>query len=145
MANKNNETVTVPAAEFEQMKQQLALLSKFMASDAKAKSAAEKQREEEERLLEITREANARSVKRVSFYIDRGNRWGNQNTEVAINGVQYVIPKGREVKIPRCVAEVIENAEKQINCAYALQDEKAAEFERVGLLSPFTSGMTVGG
>lgn len=142
---KKTDTVTVPAEEFEQMKQQMALLSKFMTSDAKAKTAAERKEAKEERLIELTLRGNAKGMERVTVYIDKGNRWGNKNAEVSINGVQYVIPKGRNVKIPRCVAEVIENAEKQINRAYDMQDEKAAEFEKAQTMGAFASGYAVGG
>jgi hypothetical protein len=116
-----------------------------MISDAKAKTAAERKAAEEERLIELTLRGNAKGMERVTVYIDKGNRWGNKNAEVSINGVQYVIPKGRNVKIPRCVAEVIENAEKQINRAYDMQDEKAAEFEKAQTMGAFASGYAVGG
>lgn len=142
---KADEMIKVPASEFEQMKEQLALLSKFMTSDAKMKTAEEKKREDEERLINQVLENNRKAMEMVKVHIERGNRWGNKNAEVCINGKQYVIPKGRDVMLPRCVAEVIANSEKQINVAYDMQDEKVAEFEEADSARVFAGGYAVGG
>ena len=121
--------VTVSKAEFEQMKEQLALLQRLMTSDSRYKTAEVKKREEEEETIEFIKSVNDKSMEPVTVHLDRGNLKGNKNAEVSINGVQYIVPKGKDVTIPRCVAEVLLNAEKQKEAAYDLQGERSADFE----------------
>lgn len=142
LQEKQNDTVTVSAAEFNEMKEQLKLLSKLMTSEDRFKSGEAKKAEEEERLMEQVREANKNAMELVKVHVERGNLKGNRNAEVAINGVQYTIPKGKDVMVPRCVAEVLENAEKQRDAAYALQEEKTAEYATAEASGAF-DGITV--
>ena len=37
----------------------------------------------------------------------------NEDVFVALNGRRYLIKRGEEVKIPRCIKEVLDNAEAQ--------------------------------
>ena len=59
-----------------------------------------------------------------------GSLRGKKNLEVSINGVQYLVNRGVDVKVPRKVAEVIENSMKQREAAFGLQDRRAAEAKR---------------
>lgn len=142
LQEEQGDTVTVSAAEFNEMKEQLKLLSKFMASEDRFKSGADKRAEEEEKMLEQVRESNKRAKELVKVHVDRGNLKGNRNAEVSINGKQYLVPKGVDVMVPRCVAETLEIAEKQRNAAYALQEEKTAEYATAEASGAF-EGITV--
>lgn len=142
LQEEQGDTVTVSAAEFNEMKEQLKLLSKLMTSENRLKSREAKRAEEEEKLMEQVRKSNEGAMELVKIHVDRGNLKGNRNAEVAINGVQYTIPKGKDVMVPRCVAEVLENAERQRNAAYALQEEKSAEYETAKASGAF-DGITV--
>ena len=55
---------------------------------------------------------------------------GSKNIEVSLNGKQYLIPRGQTVQVPRCVAEIVDNAKVQRDAALGLQDRRAAELAR---------------
>lgn len=135
-------TVTVSAEEFKAMQEQLAVLTKYMAGENRVKSAQDKKLEEESKLLELVEAANKDALKKVKIHVEKGNLKGNKNAEVAINGVQFIIPKGQDEMVPRCVAEVLENAERQKNAAYAMQEEKSIEYEQARIQGAF-NGMSV--
>lgn len=139
---KTAETVTVNKEEFDAMKEQLAMLTKFMTSENRYKSAADKKLEEEQKLLDVVNKANEAALEKVKVHVEKGNLKGNKNAEVAINGTQFIIPKGKDEMVPRCVAEVLENAEKQKNAAYAMQEEKSEEYEQAQTQGAF-KGMGV--
>lgn len=142
-AESSGNTVTVSAEEFQEMQQQLKLMSQYLASDNRMKSAAAEKEEAEEKLLQKIREANKRSMEPVKIHVDRGNMRNSRNVEVAINGVQYLVPRGVDVMVPRCVAEVINNAEKQRDNAFAMQEEKSAEFVTAEAQGAFNGGFAV--
>jgi hypothetical protein len=127
--NKEPEMVTVPREEFEALKAQMALMAQKMAAEDRQKSKAELSAEAAAAEAEAVKTANAEAEELVDYYVDTGSLRSNQNVEVAINGVQYVIPRGKAVKIPRKVVNVIENAKKQKAAAYKLQKERKAEAE----------------
>ena len=135
-------TVTVSAEEFKAMQEQLAVLTKYMAGENRVKSAQDKKLEEENKLLELVNAANKNAMEKVKIHVEKGNLKGNKNAEVAINGVQFIIPKGQDEMVPRCVAEVLENAERQKNAAYAMQEEKSTEYEQAQIQGAF-KGMSV--
>lgn len=135
-------TVTVPAEEFKAMQEQLAVLTKYMAGENRVKSAQDKKLEEESKLLELIEAANKEAMEKVKIHVEKGNLKGNKNAEVSINGVQFIIPKGQDVMVPRCVAKVLENAERQKNAAYAMQEEKSIEYEQAQSQGAF-NGMSV--
>lgn len=49
---------------------------------------------------------------RVEVFIPRGGERGDPNLTVGLNGVNYVIPRGKKSMVPRCVAEEIMRSEK---------------------------------
>ena len=50
--------------------------------------------------------------KRVSVFIPRGASNEDPNLFVSINGVNYLLPRGKESLVPECVARVIDQANK---------------------------------
>lgn len=56
---------------------------------------------------------------RVEVYIPKGNANDEPNLFVGINGVNYLLPKGKTSKVPRCVAEEVALSLK----AQRMQDE----------------------
>ena len=80
-------------------------------------------------MLEIVNKANERGAEMVEMHIDKGSLKSNKNLELNINGVQTIIPKGQTVTIPRKVAAIIENSEKQQAIALGIQAERAKEAE----------------
>jgi hypothetical protein len=105
------------------------MMEQKLVSEERQKSLSDKRREEEEALVAKTVAANEQAMEMVDCYVDLGSLRSNKNIEVAINGKQYVVPRGQQVRIPRCVKEVIENSLKQRATAFGLQDKKKADFE----------------
>lgn len=108
-------------AQLDELKAQLEDLLKGAAADKTAEAEAQR--------IEAEKEAQ-RAMEPVEIYIDKGAMKSNQNVEVAINGVQYIIKKGERVTVPRCVAEVIRNSEHQKDLARGLMEEKNSEYRR---------------
>lgn len=127
---KAEKTVTMTEAEFEALKADMLLLKKQIASEQRLKTAAEKAQEETEAEIERIRAANEKAEELVTVHVEMGSLRGKKNLEVSINGVQYLVNRGVDVKVPRKVAEVIENSMKQREAAFGLQDRRAAEAER---------------
>lgn len=48
---------------------------------------------------------------RVKIKIPRGNAKDEQDVFVGINGVNYIVPKGKEVSVPDFVAQEIERSQ----------------------------------
>ena len=129
-AENAEKTVTMTEAEFEALKADMLLLKKQIASEQRLKTAAEKAQEETEAEIERIRAANEKAEELVTVHVEMGSLRGKKNLEVSINGVQYLVNRGVDVKVPRKVAEVIENSMKQREAAFGLQDRRAAEAER---------------
>lgn len=123
------EMVTVPFEEFREMQAQLALLTQQITSEEHRKAVKGEAALEEEKQLEQVRAANEMAKEETEYYIDEGSIKSNKNVNVSINGVQYIIPKGETVKIPRAVAEIIDNSKRQRAAAFGLQDKRKAAFE----------------
>ena len=123
------ETVTVPLEEFKAMQAQLALLTQQITSEERMKAIKGEAALEDEKLLEQVRAANEKAKEEIEYYIDEGSIKSNKNVNVSINGVQYIIPKGQTVKIPRGVSEIIDNSKRQRAAAFGLQDKRKAAFE----------------
>lgn len=121
------ETVTVSKADFEALLNDMKLMKQQLASEDRLKSAKEQQLIADEEARKRAEEGNARAMELTDVHVDLGNLRGSKNVEVSINGKQYVIPRGKTVQVPRCVAEVIENARKQREIAYGLQEQRADE------------------
>lgn len=127
---KAEKTVTMTEAEFEAFKADMLLLKKQIASEQRLKTAAEKAQEETEAEIERIRAANEKAEELVTVHVEMGSLRGKKNLEVSINGVQYLVNRGVDVKVPRKVAEVIENSMKQREAAFGLQDRRAEEAKR---------------
>jgi predicted nucleotide-binding protein (sugar kinase/HSP70/actin superfamily) len=61
----------------------------------------------------------------VKIPLERGKK--NKEYYVALNGRPYMIKRGMEVEVPKGVAEVIANSEKQILKSLEYQDSMASE------------------
>lgn len=129
------ETVEIPKEQFEQlmsgyedMKNQIAVLTKQTVENDNFRRSADLKRQEEERLLKIIEEENAKGEELVDVYLDMGSLRSNKNAEVSINGVQNIVPKGETVQVKRSLKEVIDNADKQKAIALDLQDRMSAEY-----------------
>ena len=110
---------------YEDMKNQIAMLTKQAAENDSLRSSKENKR----KLLELVKKANAEGEELVDLHIDSGAIRSNKNAEVSINGVQTIIPKGETVQVKRCLKEIIENSEKQRNIAMGLQEERNTEYK----------------
>lgn len=115
---------------YEDMKNQLAVLTKQAAENDNLNKSTDFTRQEEERLLEIIRAENAKGEELVNLHIERGSLKSNQNSEVSINGSQAIVPKGEDVMVKRKLKEVVDNSEKQKAAALALQDKLSEEYQK---------------
>lgn len=115
---------------YEDMKNQLAVLTKQVAENDNLNKSTDFTRQEEERLLEIIRAENAKGEELVNLHIERGSLKSNQNSEVSINGSQAIVPKGEDVMVKRKLKEVVDNSEKQKKAALALQDKLSEEYQK---------------
>ncbi|MGN1434058.1 MAG: hypothetical protein ACI4XI_10195 [Ruminococcus sp.] len=129
------ETVEIPKEQLEQlmsgyedMKNQIAVLTKQTVENDNFRKSTDLKRQEEERLLKIVEEANAKGEELVDLYLDMGSLRSNKNAEVSINGVQNIVPKGEAVQVKRSLKEVIDNANKQKAIALDLQDRMSAQY-----------------
>lgn len=124
------ETVTVSKAEFDALLADMQLMKQQLVSEDRKKALADKKQLEAEETVRRIEEQNKKAMELVDYHVELGSIRSNKNVEVSLNGKQYVIPRGKTVKIPRAVAEVIENAKEQTMLASGFQEQKAAEFER---------------
>ena len=129
------ETVEIPKEQLEQlmsgyedMKNQIAVLTKQTVENDNFRKSTDLKRQEEERLLKIVEEENAKGEELVDVHLDMGSLRSNKNAEVSINGVQNIVPKGETVQVKRSLKEVIDNADKQKAIALDLQDRMSAEY-----------------
>lgn len=113
---------------YEDMKNQIAVLTKQTVENDNFRRSTDLKRQEEERLLKIIEEENAKGDELVDVYLDMGSLRSNKNAEVSINGVQNIVPKGETVQVKRSLKEVIDNADKQKAIALDLQDRMSAEY-----------------
>ena len=111
---------------YAELQRQLAFVNQRMdhGGDESKAIAAEKERE----LLGIVKKANEEAKEEVEIHVDLGGVKTNKNVDISINGVQYVVQKGVTVRVPKKVAEVIENAKKQSEISKGIQKEKTAEY-----------------
>ena len=134
--NSANESIEIPKAQldeilknYEDMKNQVALLTKQTAENSSRIDLKSMKLEEERQLLALVKQANAEGEELVEVHIDSGAIRSNKNAEVSINGIQTIIPKGQTVKIKRSLKEIIDNSEKQKNIALGLQEERNTEYK----------------
>lgn len=124
------QTVTISKEDFEALMADVKLMKQQLASEERKKSLADKALEREEEELARIEESNKRAEEIVEYMAPTGSLLSNKNLEVSINGKQYVVPRGVVVKIPRKVKEVIENAIKQRNISFGLQEKMKDEFAK---------------
>lgn len=65
--------------------------------------------------------------KRVEVYIPRTSDRESPNLFVSINGVNYLLPRGKESMVPKEVAEEIERSAKAVDRFYETQEAQAAK------------------
>ena len=122
-------------ADNEEMKAEILKIKKDSESASKIVSTEQRKIAEEQRLIELTKAANAEAAEEVEAYVDLGAIKSNKNIEMSINGKQYIIPKGQKVMIPKAVKEGIENSKIQQSFAFGVQRKYADEAnkaEKVG-------------
>lgn len=117
-------------AGYDEMKNQIAVLTKQAATDEKRKISESRKLEEEQRLLELVQSANTAAEEEVEIHVDLGSLRSNKNAEVSINGTQNIIPKGKTLKVKKNVAEIIENSKKQREISLGLQNGRNKEYEK---------------
>lgn len=64
--------------------------------------------------------------KMVKILLPRGRKNEENFVIVSVNGRSWKIMRGVEVKVPRCVAEVLENAQMMAEEARRYVDERAS-------------------
>ena len=64
--------------------------------------------------------------KMVTVTLPRGRQQAENFVIVSVNGRSWKIMRGEEVKVPRCVAEVLENAQMMAEEARRYVDERAS-------------------
>lgn len=60
--------------------------------------------------------------KRVEVFIPRGGDRADPNFFVGINGVNYLLPRGKKSMVPAAVAEEIKRSEKAADALYESMD-----------------------
>lgn len=131
----STETVTLSKEQLDTILAQLEETNKKVEelTEQASKQPATKQeiqQANERKLLEQIERANSDSEEQVEVYIDKGSLKSNKNLEVNACGRQFIIPKGQTVKVPKYVKEVIDNADKQMEEALHLQDQRAEEAQK---------------
>lgn len=61
---------------------------------------------------------------RVEIFIPRGSDREDPNLFVGINGVNYLLPRGKKSMVPKAVACEIERSGKAVELFYESMDEK---------------------
>lgn len=124
------ETVTLSKAAFEELLADVKLMKDKLANEERLRGVSNEKLLAEQAELERVQRENEKAMELVDIHVDLGNMRGSKNIEVSLNGKQYLIPRGQTVQVPRCVAEIVENAKKQKDAALGLQDRRAAELAR---------------
>ena len=125
----NEEDIAEIKKAYEEMKSQIAVLTKQAASNQANLDSKAKKLEEEKKLLELVNKANADSEELVEIHVDVGSIRSNKNLEVSINGVQTTMPKGETVQVKKSVKEIVDNAKMQKSIALGLQEQKNTEYK----------------
>lgn len=124
------ETVTLSKAAFEELLADVKLMKDKLANEERLRGVSSEKLLAEQAELERVQRENEKAMELVDIHVDLGNMRGSKNIEVSLNGKQYLIPRGQTVQVPRCVAEIVENAKVQRDAALGLQDRRAAELAR---------------
>ena len=121
--NKNQNQPQQVDAEKEQLLKQIEALQKANAdAEARASAAEKSNAEAEAKLAEMqnkaaeTKETPAPDVtERVEVFVPRGSINDEPNLLIAVNGVNYLLPKGKQSLVPKFVAEEYERSKKAQN------------------------------
>lgn len=68
------------------------------------------------------REREMEESKRVEIFIPRGSDREDPNLFVAVNGVNYLLPRGKKSMVPEHVAREIQRSEKAADIFYENMD-----------------------
>lgn len=126
---EQEKTVTISEAQLKAMLADITLMKEKLASEERQRGISDNKKLEAEKTIRRIEEMNAKAMELVEYHAEMGSIRSNKNIEVSVNGKQYVVPRGKTVKIPRCVAEVLDNAQNQRNIAYGTLEEKADELK----------------
>lgn len=90
---------------------------------------------EEVKVGETTEEVKAKAKpeenpdERVNIYLMRDSDKYKGDVFVQVNGVGYIIQRGKNVKVPKAVAEVLQNSQEQDTKAAEFIDQESEKFE----------------
>lgn len=129
MSNKNNETKTPKApdtavtpntgadealkAENEALKAELEALKAQAEKAAAAKAKLEA--------------PNVPDNERVEIYVPKGNANDEPNLLISVNGVNYLLPKGKTSKVPKFIAEEFKRSQRAVETQDKHVDKMLAE------------------
>lgn len=129
MSNKNNETKTPKApdtavtpntgadealkAENEALKAELEALKAQAEKAAAAKAKLEA--------------PNVPDNERVEIYVPKGNANDEHNLLISVNGVNYLLPKGKTSKVPKFIAEEFKRSQRAVETQDKHVDKMLAE------------------
>lgn len=129
MSNKNNETKTSKAPDtavtpvtgaYEALKaENESLKAELEALKAQAEKAA---------AAKVKLEApNVPDNERVEIYVPKGNANDEHNLLISVNGVNYLLPKGKTSKAPKFIAEEFKRSQRAVETQDKHVDKMLAE------------------
>ena len=143
MADNKEKTMEEQMLEaLEQVKEELAAVKeenaamkeKLQEAESKAKEAAEtaKEAKTESKLTEAQKRAKLERDMHAAMQKEKKNtvkvkipktETEREDVFVCVNGMSFLIQRGKEVDVPKFVAEVLKNSEEQREAAYALMEK----------------------
>lgn len=126
MANNQNQTAAATDQEKEQLLKQIEQLQKAAAESEERAVAAEKESAAAKETLaalqsaaEKSAEETAPAEERVEVFVPKGYANDEPNLFIAVNGVSYLLPKGKKSLVPKHIAQEYERSVK----AQQIQDK----------------------
>jgi hypothetical protein len=77
-----------------------------------------------------TEEPNKEAPRVIEIELFRDSERYTNDVSVTVNGKTTIVPRGKTVKVPPEVAEVLRNAQRQRNVAAEYMEREEEEFER---------------
>ena len=77
-----------------------------------------------------TEEPNKEAPRMIEIELFRDSERYTNDVSVTVNGKTTIVPRGKTVKVPPEVAEVLRNAQRQRNVAAEYMEREEEEFER---------------
>lgn len=74
-------------------------------------------------------ETKKKTEERVEIFVPRGNSNEDPNLFISVNGVNYLLPRGKKSMVPPHVAYEYERAQKAVAALYEKQDEMMKQAE----------------